>query len=291
MKKLIVVIVCLTICLTAKSQTFEKIVDSSKTWNILIGDYLVNSYATYQIKFQGDTIINLKNYKKIWRAYGDSIFFPYGSIREDTAGKIFRIDGLDTAEYLLYDFNVQVGDTIFLHDDFGSLTTAIVDSIDTEFIANKNRKVIYTSFWNGNFTDYWIEGIGSMMGVLYPGNVVMDFGSQLLCYWKDSIKLLTTDAGINYGCNFTNTGISDYSSVETIQVYPTITHDFIKIDVGNLDFLEIKILNIMGIEMKSITLDHSLTTINLIGLPSGMYIYEILNKSDLKVKEGKIIKI
>ena len=67
----------------------------------------------YEYSFSGDTIINLKSYKKIFlNGYGPCYGGGYvGALFDDTiSGKVFIIPPRDSVENLLYDFTMNVGD-------------------------------------------------------------------------------------------------------------------------------------------------------------------------------------
>lgn len=62
----------------------------------------------------------------------------------------------------LYDFSLQVGDTAYF-DTYAINDHVIVSSIDTIDIQGRSRKRFFL-----NNEDIWLEGIGSMQGVLRP---------------------------------------------------------------------------------------------------------------------------
>ena len=112
-----------------------------------------------QYTLYGDTIIFSMTYKKI---FVDSNYS--GTLREYSK-IIYFIPDTSSTEYLLYNFNLTVGDTI-IHPFGGAvctndtLTVAVVDSI---LLSDGYHK----QFWF-NPTCYWIEGIGSIGYLLAP---------------------------------------------------------------------------------------------------------------------------
>ncbi len=124
-----------------------------------------------------DTIIGGKVYKKLYMFLHDTVFNKenavyVGGIREENKRIYFYADTpvhpykpiLDTVnheEILLYDFNVNVGDTIW-SGNFDN-NWLVVSNIDTVQIGNSLRKRIHFQY----LTTKWIEGIGSTNGLLF----------------------------------------------------------------------------------------------------------------------------
>ena len=151
-----------------------------------------------QYLMDGDTVINSITYKKIYTcdyspSISNKVFFS--GIREDSFGKVYFL--LDTnkmilsnfnlqarTEYLLYDFSLNIGDTIRLHNERDSIQ--VLQSIDSVSVGNQYRK-------RWNFTDLFgnplyscIEGIGSINGLFFPLQFCFE-SSQLLTCYEDSV--------------------------------------------------------------------------------------------------------
>ena len=116
-------------------------------------------------------------------------WYMIGYAREDTNGDVYF--KRNSEEGLAYKFDVSVGDTFTMNNPFHMLTfTAEILAIDTVNIkpSNEDRKRIklseYNSTWSGE--EYWIEGVGSMAGIIWSGNDVVPLtGEELysLCQW------------------------------------------------------------------------------------------------------------
>jgi hypothetical protein len=133
---------------------------------------------------EGDSIVNGKNYKKIFRReiqsgviYPQDFLPPYyytgdkkpvGLIRDDTIAEIvYGILFQDSffgcnveEETLIHDYSLQVGSPLVgcLHEAQGT-PSAVVDSLKIEFVWGKQREVQYVSPDLG-----FIEGIGGGAG-------------------------------------------------------------------------------------------------------------------------------
>jgi hypothetical protein len=141
-------------------------------------------------KMQGDTTINLVNYKKIYRSYNEGTYYPcsvptigggyvweryFAGLREDSSKLYILLNG-STTENLLYDFSVQLGDTTetfsFLNSSYNVYFVYDSTFVDSIWGQLRNiRKMTGFVFLNSNFyfnyTDFWIEGIGSFKGFLW----------------------------------------------------------------------------------------------------------------------------
>ena len=129
----------------------------------------------YYMILAGDTNINTYNYVKIIQSY-DTIANMnqdtyWGCYREDNNKMVYFLPKDSINEVLLYDFSKSDGDTIYIneYDYWGyNIIPYIIDQVDSVLIEGNYRKIFY---FNPVFSFYsefpWIEGIGSMAGILY----------------------------------------------------------------------------------------------------------------------------
>jgi hypothetical protein len=155
------------------------------------------AYMIFGLQDQ-DTMIHGLLYHKLFQ-FENELLDPeravcIGALREDDAKKIFyRGDHpfsypvADTGDILLYDFSVNVGDTIW-EGLFTSNEFLLVSEIDAVLIDGAYRKRI-------NFKDLpharWIEGIGNERGLIfYSGELPLDgLWSDLTCFWQDDVEV------------------------------------------------------------------------------------------------------
>lgn len=154
------------------------LLEEDKTWfySVLYGESGSQISTSYIVNVQGDTIINNVAYKKLYRRElaGDHpcqfppCFVPfipyqvmqptlYAILREDTTEqRVYCLQengnpNPDAEEFLLFDFSINTGDTLssfirtFIADADLNSPYGIVDSITSETIYDKERKVINTS--------------------------------------------------------------------------------------------------------------------------------------------------
>jgi hypothetical protein len=151
------------------------------------------TFVQYKYYTDGDTLINTQLYVKIKKTespnLNDVSTYPTytGAIRQDTLNKkIYVILSDSTTERILYDFSLQVGDTInsVLHDlaanCFG-FNTEIITSIDSiQVNGNYHRVFHFQGSCTGPNGGSYIEGIGSDFGLLFP-NRMDETESHLSC--------------------------------------------------------------------------------------------------------------
>lgn len=135
------------------------IIDESKVWSMC-----APGKAYYY--FNGDTIIKGLTYSKL--IFGSE--FSGICMREESRRVYLYCDpdndylySSDTIDIVLYDFNLQVGDTANMYYNLDDPSKEVVTYVDTAIINGIGRKRVW--FWG----TCWIEGIGSEhCGILYP---------------------------------------------------------------------------------------------------------------------------
>ncbi|MEE4259035.1 MAG: T9SS type A sorting domain-containing protein [Bacteroidales bacterium] len=148
----------------------QEIVDNQKLWSILTGHCLPDytTYTTSFFKFEEDTIIDGKTYKMVFISedeFQEEWFFFGSFIREDNK-KVYLREYFGE-EGLIYDFNLQLGDTVVVNNPRAVSEVALVlteiDSVETSDGYRERWKLTNEEFL---IPEYWIEGIGSTGGIL-----------------------------------------------------------------------------------------------------------------------------
>lgn len=197
-KRLLILLVLFMNWAFIKAQTnYHSFPDSNAVWNFHLQAYCFSNGQAdehYSITLSGDTIINNQTYQKLSTPYvqsnstgscGGTLSGYKGAIREDSANKkVFIIPPTDSTEKLLYDFNLQVGDTV---KGYIGNFEPIVQSIDSVLVGSHYRKrwIIDSSY----YFVYMIEGIGSTYGLLeeIPPPVTDLADYTLSCFQDDTI--------------------------------------------------------------------------------------------------------
>ena len=182
------------------------------------GQICWNDYILY--KQEGDTILNNKKYHKIysiwlkdsWPMYGskDTSLFEInlcgyqdyynleGFIRQDIADKKVYYQGLEeTSETLLYDFNINEGDTLPYNYIFKTNRITIT-SIDMMNISGHIHKTYSIDIFTSNPEVYKIiEGIGTNRELFKSCGSM----SILLFFKNDKIVYVKPETKIKFLCD------------------------------------------------------------------------------------------
>ena len=288
---------------TAKAQsnnpndtTYHPLVQEGKMWSILDATWHYNPdspipYYTYDTKhfmFQGDTIISDVAYKKIYSSNQENPIYPqdyYLStfMREDENKKVFQIkrNGFgEQWEELLYDFSLEVGDTVPEELYYcGSNCSLIVEVSDEIMLNGEVRKVFHFSRNGFIMEDYWIEGIGSNYGPFIPfGSEITGGFYRLLCFHENNELMFYNE---EYQTCHKKTGINAYDN--QIIIYPNPTKDRLYIEMkANLNIHAITLINIQGQIVRGY--ESSATQLDVSGIAEGIYFLK------LSSSEGDIVK-
>jgi hypothetical protein len=183
-------------------------------------------YKTYYNRFDGDTTINGVAYKKIWQAedQNHSNWYLFGFIREDSTGSVFART-LSGNEGLIYNFNLEVNDSVFIHNPFYGLEfTTHVSQIDTIVIqpgGMSRKRITLAPLYTGAENEYWIEGIGSVAGILWSGLhtfLLTGSNNDLSCHWQNNNLVFNTNIFTN--CWVTTVSVDEQEEGEVLAIYP-----------------------------------------------------------------------
>lgn len=242
MKQTLFILAFIIFVINGYSQEYHPIVNETNNWSVVsggIGAILkVACVQTNHYRFEGDTIIQLADYKKILSST-DSInqtWETIGFIREDTIQKKVWIRDLENQEGLVYDFDLSLEEEITLYNPFfWEAITYKVSEIDSILIQTKYRKTFVLKTDDG-WEEKWIEGIGSEFGIV-NSNIFGLVGGfrELLCFSGNNIQYVNpkfetchkngfspaiTNQNIdtavinqNYSFQITTTEIFDYDSI------------------------------------------------------------------------------
>ena len=177
----------------------------------------------------------------------------YGFIKEEENKYYMR--NLAGEEGLVYDFTVNIGDTVIVDNPFGfMLLEATIINIDSVFIepANEYRKrITLFEYENFGFEEQWVEGIGSVAGITQSGwdMTVITGGNDftLLCYYQEDEIWYKTD--LYSLCFYPIVAVPlNNQKADKITLFPNPVKEcsYLILDYANKQNLTIKIFNSSG---------------------------------------------
>jgi hypothetical protein len=209
MKKLLLLSITMLALNFSYGQTsvYHPFPDTNAIWNVTYSGYQA-ACAKYSYFLTTDTTVNSFTYKKIyqqksnyptnpwtsgcdWCCPSPAIIFYAGALREDiVAKKVYYLPVFASSDTLLYDFNLEVGDTVPL--GWNNWCSALqVGSIDSVLIGTSYRKRWNMADPNINCvstTSSVIEGIGNTFGLLEHFNF-FEQGGNLDCFSQNNQTL------------------------------------------------------------------------------------------------------
>ena len=278
----------------AQTNVYHPFPDSNAHWNIWFNaNCFSNGMANeeYSIVISGDTIINSLTYHKLsvpdvvsystgtctgWQTAGYK-----GAIRQEISNrKVYIIPPVGT-EQLLYDFTLQVGDTVKGYIAPANPPPDKIQKIDSILIGNSYRKRwIANSFFNFPL----IEGVGFMYGLVQrsPGNIIDETSFEVTCFKQNGNTLY---ANASTTCALLLTGIEKNSEKEfSFSVSPNPSTGIFTLTSS--EQFQFSVLDIFGREVYQ-SPNHPITqstTVDLSSQAKGIYIIRA------KIKEGIVSK-
>ena len=282
--------------------------DSNASWCAQRGFLMTgnpDAFHTYNYiqTISGDTLINGLVYHKIYESgILDIMAIPpttwtytyynneyVGCIRENNNRQAYQIPKLFSVEIPLYDFNLQIGDTV---PSSPSIIVSGIDSIFDGFDFRLRFKLSSadTTFWPGyGYFEHvsWIEGIGSTGGNFFSlgpyferGGTLYEFTHNGIIYYQDSIG--SCNLSLNY---------SEFSNQSTISIFPNPVLDKLYIDIDNYfsERVSILVTDLSGRLIFNRQLQKGKNECNLENLASGIYIYKLCEGKSI-IDSGKLLK-
>jgi hypothetical protein len=181
--------------------------------------------------------------------------FLYGYLRQDSMKRVYFTFFPGSWEYLLYDFNWEVGDTVIFYDNLHEHldSSNYISSIDSILIDTTYRKRFAVSRFelNDSLNDFEhthiIEGIGSTRGLLgnywsaFPAEL-SGYGINLTCFSQNG-KILYPQIDMGECEIVTSTSIPVPQNFLTI--YPNPSTNYLNVCPSGY-VTELKVLNMLG---------------------------------------------
>jgi hypothetical protein len=332
MKKIYLAFTLLLTAVSAGAQQYYPLLDSANTWiyttNFLPlrqeNPVLAASDCSYPQWFgytmteytAADTVIGAFTYKTVESVMDQNpTMCAFGFVREDTAArKVYFLDNAGNPEITLYDFSMQVGDTMSItFNQQGYFLDGLftLDSITTVFVSAGGRRAFHLNDHanSQNHTLTWIESVGNLADAFYPYSANQQSTGW---FWNcsifphDNLQFMTCfhhDYRVYYDscawqealnnnciyaqdtCNYWNicSGIQELPSLSSVTVFPNPAQEgaTVTLDVKCEDEFYLLVHDVPGrqvvrrIATGSLAPGQQLVKLDLTGLRDGIYIVEI----------------
>lgn len=240
------------------------------------------TYKQYVVEITGDTVIGSFTYKKMIH-HGfyhymppvpspsvscppdETFSLPYSFIRQDSL-KLYVYDHIFGFDTLLYDFDLQIGDTLPLSFN-NSATDITITNISALQVGTETRKVFHLNNPSNTFIDTsLVEGIGHYWGLTGPFNP-FEYWEELICF---SLNDTTYFPSFGAFCDL-NVGIDEIENAFNILIFPNPLKENLLIQtIVPADIKSIEAIDLLG---KSVSLD-----------------YNFLDENQIEVKMNELIK-
>lgn len=297
----------------AQTNVYFPLPSSNVMWREQEAGYQGGACLDYQYLITGDTVISGKTYHKLQESgasyhqdpQGICMFNPYylnsyynhyrGAFRNDSVNKkVYFLDADSINEILLYDFSLNLYDT--LPYSYGNIPQIVlpvcVASIDSILIGDKYHKRFGVgncpTFPFGESFAYLIEGIGFTYGLLAYFIPNFEYSHLLLCFQQNG---MTVYPDTNYSCSIV-TGLTHPLINEIhfqINPNPLINGSTAQINT-NIKNVSLQILDVYGRIINKYYSLNDKSILELSKLNSGLYLYQVYRDNHF-LKEGKLIII
>lgn len=241
-------------------------------------------------KYDSEASICGQKYSRIiFPMFGNDSLFV-----RNQGNKTFYRTGKNCAkpEYMLYDFDLKLGDTFNLANKVKSKVVQ-VDSV-LQYDKKRKRIVFEYSFPSDKSTTQmtWVEGLGSELNPFYMYHIYPQLADPNqkwvpLCYFQGTASIYKNSSYVN--CSLISDTNDNQDLEKEITVSPNPFDNDLTINVlDNNTNLGLSIFDLRGKLLLQRTMSSEITTLELDFLAKGVYFLKI---EDLENRKGKTIKI
>jgi len=298
-KFILLIFIFVSFRLCAQTNVYHPFPDSNthwseSTWWVYWGPPPCTVNDAYILFFSGDTVIGANTYHKILKSGYISASCPppgyyyynqyAGAIRQDTFQKmVYYLPNTSTTEQLLYDFNLNIGDT--LSPSYNNVIGVYVSAIDSVLVGNNYHKRFIIKPLSGGWpppdtSSALIEGLGSTFGLFNPWDHPVESGGVLNCFGHNAEYYPT-----NSNCAFA-TGVNETTTRKLeIEISPNPSSGVFTINAT--EKFQYSVYDIFGRQVFQESKPIQSTTLDLTSYPKGIYF--VRAKSGKKIISRKII--
>lgn len=261
---------------TTRLEVFGDTLIGGQAFSKLVASWEVGYYQIGNCEFTSSGIggVNINRYE--------------GAIRTDENYQVKFIPDGATEVITLYDFSLSVGDSVLLSEENNPYYAHLLE-IDTIPIGKSYRRRFTMRGMYGN-EDVWIEGIGSLYGLLTPEFRFLEFNSyELSCYEENNITLYSSRP-VCTRCDIVTRVRSEKSPTElTIYPNPIVDESIIRLPRRSTSVI-VKVYDLFGREKYNRScIDPDNITLKKQDIGYGLYIIEIIDNNGNRYRDEIII--
>jgi hypothetical protein len=288
MNKVLTFLILVYFATNSIAQTYQPFPTSNAVWREESGGLRFNNCADYQYTITGDTNIKNLTYHKLQKTgvqylqdqnefctkiISKNINHYSGCFRNDIISKrVYLIRPNDTSESLLYDFSLNIGDSL------PASRGLKVKTIDSVYLNGVYHKRFSFGDCYGR-KRYPIEGIGGTFGLLFPYYCHFEHGYELLCFKVNNQPI--------YPDNSTSCSLAKWlgqksTSNISLSIYPNPSSNkfFIQLNNQTIKYNKLEIINSNGQKCLSMPVDvgSEPVEVNIEKLTKGLYLVKLMNE-------------
>jgi len=291
------------------SQEYHPLPQENAIWNTVGDNMFSGNLWRFRYGVQGDTIINNQSYTKVYSLFDTTLVHPYssyfGAIRENDSKQVYLLMP-EFEETMLYDFSMDVGDTIWFniggglcYDGINFLESThykVVTSIDSVQIENGEYRKRW-QFQEIFIPDSWIEGIGSTewFGLFNPIiSLIALWGDDysFACFkQEEEVLYLNNDhCDICFCQLLTDIQPNSTTKPDLLQIYPNPATDIFHLQIKSPDNRRILISNVLGeVIFEKDIINESEISMNITKWTKGIYVVHLINANQQLMAQEKLI--
>ena len=175
----------------------------------------------------------------------------------------------ESAEFLLYDFSLNAGDstTIYGYSGEPDPYPAYIESVDSLFVGGTYHKRLHVK---SDFQDFdFVQGIGALQGVFYCDLPMTDWMCDLTCFSINGTSYALDGSGETWDVSCWETIDNKVPENTEITIYPNPAQEMIRFSLPEID--KVEIYNAIGVKVIS----SAEAVINISHLNKGIYIAKV----------------
>lgn len=294
-KYLVIILLLCRIGYFAQTNVYHPFPNDTAYWGIATSNASCsNTVCPYERIFQmGDTVVNSMQYKKVYSQWGwfgppsncggqgTSCYSPYASLtlrcflRQDSAAKkVYVAIPPGNHDTLLYDFNLNMGDTLPKTYAYSGWLypngSRVIQKIDSVLINGHYNKAFIVDPAHTGECSYLVEGVGSSTDLLSMG---CGLGSY---QWVDCFDSNPVQFGANgFLCvGYAVAGIKNEPLARQFKISPNPSGGLIEVELPQ-NASCVRVFDLVGKEIKIQKVNAEKVEVNLADYENGIYFVEV----------------